>query len=55
MKADGTLTGDGVVGTVMSNRAFESYLKGHGLEPHRCASAITYSRDDAPDRDQSWR
>ena len=42
MKADGTLTGDGVVGTVMSNRAFESHLKGHGLALHRARVGDRY-------------
>ena len=45
MKADGTLTGDGVVGTVMSNRAFESYLKGHGLALHRARVGDRYILD----------
>ena len=42
MKAAGTLTGDGVVGTVMSNRAFESHLKGHGLALHRARVGDRY-------------
>ena len=42
MKAAGTLTGDGVVGTVMSNRAFASYLKGHGLALHRARVGDRY-------------
>ena len=42
MKAEGTLTGDGVVGTVMSNRAFASYLKGHGLALHRARVGDRY-------------
>ena len=42
MKVDGTLTGDGVVGTVMSNRAFESHLKGHGLALHRARVGDRY-------------
>ena len=42
MKADGTLTGDGVVGTMMSNRAFESHLKGHGLALHRARVGDRY-------------
>ncbi len=42
MKVDGTLTGDGVVGTVMSNRAFESHLKGHGLVLHRARVGDRY-------------
>ena len=42
MKAAGTLTGDGVVGTVMSNRAFAGYLKGHGLALHRARVGDRY-------------
>ena len=42
MKAAGTLTGDGVVGTVMSNRAFASYLRGHGLALHRARVGDRY-------------
>ena len=42
MKAAGTLTGDGVVGTVMSNRAFASYLEGHGLALHRARVGDRY-------------
>ncbi len=42
MKAAGTLTGDGVVGTIMSNRAFASYLKGHGLALHRARVGDRY-------------
>jgi phosphoglucosamine mutase len=35
MKAEGTLEGDGVVGTVMSNRGLETYLGSLGLTLHR--------------------
>ena len=42
MKAAGTLTGDGVVGTVMSNRAFAGYLKCHGLALHRARVGDRY-------------
>ncbi|MEK9924679.1 MAG: phosphoglucosamine mutase [Alphaproteobacteria bacterium] len=35
MKAEGTLEGNGVVGTVMSNRGLETYLGGLGLTLHR--------------------
>jgi len=35
MKAEGALEGDGVVGTVMSNRGLETYLGGLGLTLHR--------------------
>ncbi len=42
MKADGRLRGDGVVGTVMSNRAFERYLMGHGLTLHRARVGDRY-------------
>ncbi len=42
MQADGTLTGDGVVGTVMSNRAFENYLNAHGLVLHRAPVGDRY-------------
>jgi phosphoglucosamine mutase len=42
MQTDGTLTGGGVVGTVMSNRALEQFLAGQGLALHRARVGDRY-------------
>ena len=42
MKADGTLAGDGVVGTVMSNRAFKP-SRGHGQTLPRASAIVIFS------------